>query len=411
MKSLLNLHNDDKRNVGGIRMKKKFWLGLTSALLLAACGNGGEGGDTASGGNGGGEEGNVVIGGNFELSGDASAYGTPMHQGVQLAVEQINENGGVLGGDVEYKFYDNTSVAQEAASVATRLATEDEVVAIIGPATTGDANAQTPAVTRAGVPAILPAATGDMVTMEDGETVLEYIFRVCFQDSFQGEVLANFAQNDLGATKAVILYDNSTDYAVGLTEAFKSVFTGEIVDEPTFVGGETDFNSVLTTIRNKDFDVLFIPGYYEEAGLIIKQAREMGIDQPILGPDGFANTTLLDLANPSNVNDVYYTGHFTPNSDDPLVQDFLAAYEEKFGTPADSFAALAYDAANLLFAAVEAAGSTDTDAVTEAIANTTDFEGITGTFSLDENHNPVKNTFVIELQNGEEVGHTVVEPQ
>lgn len=392
-------------------MKKKFWLGLTSALLLAACGNGGEGGDTASGGNGGGEEGNVVIGGNFELSGDASAYGTPMHQGVQLAVEQINENGGVLGGDVEYKFYDNTSVAQEAASVATRLATEDEVVAIIGPATTGDANAQTPAVTRAGVPAILPAATGDMVTMEDGETVLEYIFRVCFQDSFQGEVLANFAQNDLGATKAVILYDNSTDYAVGLTEAFKSVFTGEIVDEPTFVGGETDFNSVLTTIRNKDFDVLFIPGYYEEAGLIIKQAREMGIDQPILGPDGFANTTLLDLANPSNVNDVYYTGHFTPNSDDSLVQDFLAAYEEKFGTPADSFAALAYDAANLLFAAVEAAGSTDTDAVTEAIANTTDFEGITGTFSLDENHNPVKNTFVIELQNGEEVGHTVVEPQ
>lgn len=411
MKSLLNLHNDDKRNVGGIRMKKKFWLGLTSALLLAACGNGGEGGDTASGGNGGGGEGNVVIGGNFELSGDASAYGTPMHQGVQLAVEQMNENGGVLGGDVEYKFYDNTSVAQEAASVATRLATEDEVVAIIGPATTGDANAQTPAVTRAGVPAILPAATGDMVTMEDGETVLEYIFRVCFQDSFQGEVLANFAQNDLGATKAVILYDNSTDYAVGLTEAFKSVFTGEIVDEPTFVGGETDFNSVLTTIRNKDFDVLFIPGYYEEAGLIIKQAREMGIDQPILGPDGFANTTLLDLANPSNVNDVYYTGHFTPNSDDPLVQDFLAAYEEKFGTPADSFAALAYDAANLLFAAVEAAGSTDTDAVTEAIANTTDFEGITGTFSLDENHNPVKNTFVIELQNGEEVGHTVVEPQ
>ena len=387
-------------------MSRKFLLGLATTLLLAACGNGA---DTGSNNNGAAGEG-VTIGGNFELSGGASAYGTPMNQGVQLAVEQVNEAGGVLGEDVKYVFYDNTSVEQEAASIATRLATEDNVAAVIGPATSGDAQAQTPALTRAGVPAVLPAATGDMVTMEDDETAYEYIYRVSFQDSFQGQVLANFAQKDLGATKAAIVYDNSTDYGVGLVESFKEVFEGEIVTEETFVGGSTDFNAILTSIRGKDFDVLYIPGYYEEAGLIIKQAREMGIDQPILGPDGFANTTLLDLAGAENVNDVYYTGHFTPNSEDPMIQDFLAAYKEKFGVEADSFAALAYDAAKLVLQAIETAGSSDPEAVKDAIAETTGFEGITGTFSLDENHNPVKNTFVIELQNGVEVAHTIVEP-
>lgn len=385
-------------------MKKKYIFGIASAILLAACGNGGTG-------NGGAEGEGVVVGGNFELSGNASAYGTPMDQGVKLAVEQINEAGGVLDQDVSYKSYDNKSTPSEATSVATRLATEDNAVAVIGPATTGDANAQTPALTRAKVPAILPAATGDMVTMEDEETVLEYIFRVCFQDSFQGKVLAEFAQGDLQATKAVIIADNSTDYGVGLAEAFKEVFEGEIVAEENFTDGDTDFQAILTNIKNQDFDVIFIPGYYDEAGLLIKQAREMGITQPIMGPDGFANTTLVELAGADNVDNVYYTGHFTPNSDDPKVQDFLAAYEEAYGVEADSFSALAYDAANLLFQAIETAGSTDSEAVTEAIANTTDFEGITGTFSMDENHNPVKNTLVIELQDGEEVGNTVVSPE
>lgn len=386
-------------------MKKRYIFGVASALLLAACGNGGSG----SGGSGSAGDG-VVVGGNFELSGNASAYGTPMDQGVKLAVDQINEAGGVLGEQVSYKSYDNKSTPSEAASVATRLATEDNAIAIIGPATTGDANAQTPAVTRAQVPAILPAATGDMVTMEDEETVLEYIFRVCFQDSFQGKVLADFAQNDLQATKAVILADNSTDYGVGLADAFKEVFEGDIVEEENFTDGDTDFQAILTNIKDMDFDVIFIPGYYDEAGLLIKQAREMGITQPILGPDGFANSTLIELAGADNVDNVYYTGHFTPNSDDPKVQEFLAAYEEAYGKEADSFAALAYDAANLLFDAIEAAGSADRAAVTEAIANTKDFEGITGTFSLDENHNPVKNTLVIELQDGVEAGNTVVSP-
>ncbi len=326
-----------------------------------------------------------------------------------MAVAEQNAADGLLGKEIEYVSYDNKSEPSESTSVATRLATEDNVVAILGPATTGAANAQSPAVTRAKVPAILPAATGDGVTM-DGDSVLEYVFRVCFQDSFQGKALAEFAQTDLQATKAVILVDNSTDYAIGLADAFKETFTGDIVAEENFTAGDTDFKAILTNIANLDYDVIFLPGYYEEGGLIIKQAREMGIVQPILGPDGFANSTLVELAGADNVDNVFYASHFTPNSEDPKVQDFLAAFEAEYGKPADSFAALAYDAAQLVFDAIANADSTDPQAITDALAATEDFEGVTGTFSFDENHNPIKSAFVIELQDGVEVGNSIVEP-
>jgi branched-chain amino acid transport system substrate-binding protein len=349
------------------------------------------------------------LGGNFELSGGASAYGTLMDEGIKMAVAEQNAADGLLGKEIEYVSYDNKSEPSESTSVATRLATEDNVVAILGPATTGAANAQSPAVTRAKVPAILPAATGDGVTM-DGDSVLEYVFRVCFQDSFQGKALAEFAQTDLQATKAVILVDNSTDYAIGLADAFKETFTGEIVAEENFTAGDTDFKAILTNIAQMDYDVIFLPGYYEEGGLIIKQAREMGIAQPILGPDGFANSTLVELAGADNVDNVFYASHFTPNSEDPKVQEFLAAFEAEYGKPADSFAALAYDAAQLVFDAIATADSTDPQAITDALAATEDFEGVTGTFSFDENHNPIKSAFVIELQDGVEVGNSVVEP-
>jgi len=380
-------------------MKKKLLMGLASVFVLAACGNGAttEESDT------------IKLGGNFELSGGASAYGTLMDEGIKMAVAEQNAADGLLGKQIEYISYDNKSEPSESTSVATRLATEDNVVAILGPATTGAANAQSPAVTRAKVPAILPAATGDAVTM-DGDSVLEYVFRVCFQDSFQGKALAEFAQTDLQATKAVILVDNSTDYAIGLADAFKETFTGEIVAEENFTAGDTDFKAILTNIAQMDYDVIFLPGYYEEGGLIIKQAREMGIAQPILGPDGFANSTLVELAGADNVDNVFYASHFTPNSEDPKVQDFLAAFEAEYGKPADSFAALAYDAAQLVFDAIANADSTDPQAITDALAATEDFEGVTGTFSFDENHNPIKSAFVIELQDGVEVGNSIVEP-
>ncbi|MBS4749915.1 ABC transporter substrate-binding protein [Carnobacteriaceae bacterium zg-ZUI78] len=353
----------------------------------------------------------VKLGANFELSGAVAAYGTPMLDAMNLAVEETNASGGVLGKKIEVVKLDNKSDSTESASVATKLATEEQVVGIVGPATTGDANAQTPVITKAKTPVVLPAATGDNVTVDHSGKVLDYVYRVAYSDSFQGKALAQFANDTLNSKKVVLLKDSSSDYAKGLSESFQSAYTGEVVATESFASKETDFNAVLTKIKDTGLDTLVIAGYYEEAGLIIKQAREMGITATILGGDGFASSKLTELAGKENVNKVYYTNHFTTLSTDEKVQKFLKAYKEKYGKEADAFAALAYDAAGVLLKAIEKAGSTDRAKVTEALGQTKDYEGVTGKFSIDDKHNTVKSTYVIELENGQEKGYTVVEPK
>ncbi|MBA5729887.1 ABC transporter substrate-binding protein [Aerococcaceae bacterium INB8] len=345
----------------------------------------------------------VKIGGNFELTGDAAAYGTPMSEAAKLAVKEVNENGGVLGGKVEYVEYDNTSDLTEAASVAQRLASED-VVGIVGPATTGDSNAQIPVIQEAAVPAILPAATGNGMTLDDNGDVYEYLFRVAFEDAFQGRAAAKYVTETLGAQTAALFVDQSTDYATGLEQAFTEEFEalgGQVVTTESFQSGDTDFTASLTSLLSQEFDVLYVPGYYTEVGLLIKQARELGITQPIVGGDGLGNQTLVDLAGASNVNDVYYTAHYSPLSDDEDLQDFLTKFEEEYGKQADQFAVLSYDATMLLLDALERAGSADRQAVTDALAATETFKGLTGTFSIDEDHNPVKEVLMLQLTNGE----------
>lgn len=345
----------------------------------------------------------VKIGGNFELTGDAAAYGTPMSEAAKLAVKEVNENGGVLGGEVEYVEYDNTSDLTEAASVAQRLASED-VVGIVGPATTGDSNAQIPVIQEAAVPAILPAATGNGMTLDDNGDVFEYLFRVAFEDAFQGRAAATYVTETLGAQTAALFVDQSTDYATGLEQAFTEEFEalgGQVVTTESFQSGDTDFTASLTSLLSQEFDVLYVPGYYTEVGLLIKQARELGITQPIVGGDGLGNQTLVDLAGASNVNDVYYTAHYSPLSEDEDLQAFLTKFEEEYGKQADQFAVLSYDATMLLLDAVERAGSADRQAVTDALAATETFDGLTGTFSIDEDHNPVKEVLMLQLTNGE----------
>ena len=346
----------------------------------------------------------VKIGANYELSGGAASYGQAMANGLELAIEQVNANGGVLDGqELEAIIFDSQSDLTESASVATRLVGED-IVGIVGPATTGQANAQTPIITEAGIPVILPAATGDGITLDDSGSVLEYLFRVCFEDSYQGAAAAAYASENLGAQTAAILTDQALDYSQGLTDSFITQFEangGTIVSQESYSSGDTDFSAVLTSLLVEEYDVLYVPGYYTEGGLIIQQARQMGIAQPILAGDGFASPTLIELAGAENVNDVYFTNHFSSESEEAVVVDFMAAYEEKFGVEPDAFAALGYDAAMLLIDSVDRAGSTDPEAVKDAIASTTEFAGVTGTFAIDENHNPVKPATMITLQNGE----------
>lgn len=346
----------------------------------------------------------VKIGANYELSGEAASYGSQMLEGLQLAVEEVNANGGVLDGqEIEIVSYDNQSDVTESASVAQRLVS-DGVVGVVGPATTGNTQAQLPIFTEAKIPMVSPSATDDNITFDTAGDVLEYFFRVCFNNSYQGSAGAAFAAENLSATKALVFVDQSSDYSRGLADNFNAEFEsrgGTVVKEDSFTAGDTDFSAILTTAMAEEFDVIYIPAYYTEAGLIIKQAREMGIEQPIIGPDGFSSDVLIELAGAENANDVYFTDHFSNASEEESVQNFLTAFEEKFGKEGGTWNALGYDAAMLIIDAIERSGSTDPQAITDAIAATTEFSGVTGTFAIDENHNPVKPAVMIELQNGE----------
>lgn len=391
-------------------MKKIAGMLFASAMLLSACGAPGGG----SAGND--KEDNkkdsdtIKIGLNLELSGAVAAYGNQEKDGAELAVEEINEAGGIDGKKIELVTKDNKSDTAEAAAVAANLTTKENVVAIIGPATSGASKAQIPNATKAKVPVITPSGTDDAITVVN-DSVQEFIFRACFQDSFQGVILANYAMNNLDAKKAVVIGDVSSDYAKGLSKSFKDTFTGDVVADEKFNQKDKDFKAILTKIKDKDFDFIYLPGYYEEAGLIIKQAREMGIDQPILGADGFSDEKLGDIAGQNNMNDIYYTAHFSekaPSSD--KVKDFIEAFKNKYDKAPSSFNALAYDSVYMLADSIEKAGEADSAKITEELASLKDFEGVTGKMSMDKNHNPEKAAVVIGLQDGEESSADVVNP-
>lgn len=387
---------------------KKRLLGLLAgaSLLVAACGNGESQGDAAN------EDGTVKLGTVFAITGAVSAYGTPQENAITMAVEEINADGGVLDGkEIELVNYDYTSVDTEAAQLATRLATQDNVDAILGSDTSGSSKTALQSSTQHGVPTLSPSASADGYTVASDGNVEEWGWRVAFPDSYQGGALAQFAEQELDAKKVAILMDNSSDYSIGLVEFFEETFTGEVVVKENFTAGQTDFNATLTSLNKRDFDVLLVTGYYEEGGPIVRQAREMGLDQPILAPDGFGNQALVDLAGPENLNDVYYTTQFTALNDNELINEFVQNYTDKFGSEPDMFAAMAYDAAYVMRDAIERAGSENRQAINDALAETENFEGVTGTFSYDEMHNPSKSVTILELQNGEEVNTYIVDPE
>ncbi len=388
-------------------MKKKFAFLFTGLVLLSACSAAPKSGGATEGSAGGNkQEGDTIkIGMNMELSGAVAAYGSAEKEGIELAVEQINADGGIDGKKIDLISKDNKSDNNEAGTVATNLTTNSKVVALIGPATSGAVKSALPNATKAEVPLITPSGT------KQGDNVQEYAFRSCFQDSFQGKILAKYAHENLKADKAIILGDNSSDYGIGLTKAFKDEYKGQIVAEENFTEGDKDFQAVLTKIKDKDFNVLYIPGYYTEAGLIIKQAREMGIDTPIVGADGFGDAKLVETAGAGNVSNVFYTGHFStkaPATD--KVEPFIKAFKEKFDKEPSSFNALAYDAVYMVKQAIEDEGSADSSAIKNGLANLKDFKGVTGEMTIDKEHNPEKSAVVLGLTDGKETSAETVNP-
>lgn len=392
-------------------MKKRIFLSLLAIVLvmslLVGCGNGGENNNNDSDG--------IKVGINYELSGGVASYGQASVDGILMAIDEVNANGGIDGKQLIPVKIDNKSESAEATSVATKLMTQEGVVLSMGPATSGNFMATIPVAQQNKIPVLSSSSTADVgVTTDAKGSVYDYAFRLCFNDSFQGVTMANFAGNNLAAKKAVIIKDTSSDYGKGLAENFTATFEGlggEIVAEEGYVKGDKDFNAVLTSIKGKDFDVIFIPGYYEEAGLIIKQARDLGIDAPVVGADGFDSPVLLELAGAEALNDVYFSNHYSSLDEDPLVQDFIAKYKEKYNVEPNAFNALGYDLGKWAADAIKRAGSQDPTAIAEALAKTEGFAGVTGTFDMDANHNPVKSIVVIGLENGAQATSIKVDPK
>jgi len=374
-------------------VKKLINLALIAAFgasLLTGCGN------TAKNAN------EIKIGVNYELSGAVATYGQSSVEGIELAVNEINEAGGIDGKKIVLVKYDNKSEPAEATTLATKLMTQNGVVAVLGPATSGSFKATIPVAMKNKIPVASGSATADDVTV-DNSGVKDYAFRICFNDSYQGVTMANFASKNLSAKKAVVIMDKSSDYGKGLAENFTKTFTaagGTVVSQESYVSGDTDFNAILTKIKGLQFDVIFIPGYYNEAGLIIKQARALGIKAPVLGADGFDSPTLLQLAGAEALNNVYYSNHYSSLDKDPTVTKFINDFKTKYNKEPDAFNALGYDLAKFVVDGVRRSSSINGDAVKQALASTTNFVGVTGSFSVDANHNPVKSIVVIGLKDG-----------
>ena len=377
-------------------MKKKFALtlvSLASVALLAACGEVSTTGnsDSASGT----EIGKTLkIGFNFEETGDVASYGTAEQKGAKLAVDEINKAGGVDGKQIEVTDKDNKSELSEASTVSTNLVTQAKVNAIIGPATSGGTGAAITNAAKASVPLITPSGTQDDLTKGQ-----DYLFRATFIDSFQGKILSKYVTDNLKAKKVVLYYDNSSDYAKGIAKAFQEEYKGEIVATETFASKDTDFQAALTKFKGKDFDALVVPGYYTEAGKIVNQARGMGIDKPIVGGDGFNSEEFISQATPAAATNVYYVSGYSTSGDmTAKAKKFLEAYKAKYNEEPSMFSALAYDSVYMVAEASK--GAKNSVDIKENLAKLKDFEGVTGSITMDKNHNPVKSALMIGLKDG-----------
>jgi len=355
----------------------------------------------------------IKIGANLELSGDVASYGKSALNGFELALEEINKTGVLGGKKLKLVTGDNKSDNAESLNIATKLVAQDKVVAILGPLTTGNTLAAVPAVTQAKVPLMTIGGTNPKVTVDESGKTRDYIFRVCFIDPFQGVVGAKFAATSLNAKKAAIYFDNGTDYSKELARIFEENFVklgGQIVAKESYVKTDTDFKATLTKIKKQNPDLLYIPGYYENVGLIVKQARELGINIPMLGGDGWDSPKLAEIAGAQNLNNTYFTNHYSSQDTDPAVVAFNAAYKAKYNAEPDGFAALGYDAMKLLADAINRAGAADPEKIKDALAATKDFKAVTGTLTMDAQHNPVKAAVIIEMKDGKQTFREKVQP-
>ncbi|MDR3588246.1 MAG: ABC transporter substrate-binding protein [Negativicutes bacterium] len=368
-------------------------------MLVSGCGN--------SGSN------EIKIGALFELTGGQSAFGTSSLNGVSLALKEINAKGGLLGKKLVLVNGDNKSEPSEAANAITKLITQDKVVAVVGSTTSSNTIAASAVAMSNKVPLISPVATNPRVTVDDGGKVKDYVFRACFIDPFQGTVGANYASKSLKAKTAAIYVDNSSDYSKGLAKFFREAFTkagGEIVAEEAYLQKDQDFKATLTKIKSTNPDVIYVPGYYEEVGKIIKQARELGVTVAFLGGDGWDSPKLPEIAGADVLNNTYFTSHYSPEDKNPIVATFVDKYKKDYGIVPDAYAALGYDTMMLLADAITRAGSTDADKIKDALVAAKGFKAVTGDITINKTHDADKSAVILEFKEGKQVYKDTVSP-
>ncbi len=349
-----------------------------------------------------------------EMTGGNATIGTAAANGAKLAIKEINANGGLLGKQIKAVVADNKSEPSESANAMTKLLTQDKVVAVTGTFSSSNAIAAASVAEANKSPYLVAGATNPKVTVDEKtKNVKKYIYRVCFIDPFQGTVAANFAAKDLKVKKAAMLVDNSSDYSKGLAEFFEAALKkegGEIVANEAYLQKDTDFKATLTKIKSKGAEVLYVPGYYEEVGKIVKQAREMGITIPIIGADGWDSPKLVEIATATALNNTFFTNHYSVEDTSPKAKAFVEAYTKEYGQKPEALAVLGYDAVYVLADAIKRANSTDSAKIIEALAATKDFPAISGVTTINKTHDADKNAVVIEMKDGKQVFKTSIKP-
>jgi branched-chain amino acid transport system substrate-binding protein len=349
----------------------------------------------------------LLIGEVGSLTGAEATFGISTRNGVDLALKQENAAGGVKGKQMTVRVYDDQGKPEEAANAATRLISQDRVLLIIGEVASTNSLAMAPKAQEGKVPMITPSSTNPRVT-EMGD----YIFRVCFIDPFQGFVMAKFATENLKAKTGAILKDQKSDYSLGLADVFNQKFTefgGKILTVEAYSKGDSDFRSQLTSIKRLKPEVLYIPGYYTDVGLIARQARELGIKTTMLGGDGWDSAKLFELGG-SAVDGSYFSNHYSQQDPNPRVQKFIQEYKAEFGEVPDSLAALGYDAAKVAINALRQAKELNGPSIRDAVAQTKDFPGVAGAITIDEKRNAVKPAVVLKVKGGKTEFVTSIAP-
>jgi branched-chain amino acid transport system substrate-binding protein len=354
-----------------------------------ATGGGGTAGDSGSG--------DILVGEYGSMTGLVSAFGKSTDEGIQLAVDEINKAGGINNRKIKIVGPEDTESAAAKGQVAVKRLVEKNVVAVLGEVSSGISLAGGPVCQNAQVPMISPSSTNPQVTK-----IGDYIFRVCFTDLSQSAVIAKFAKDSLHANSAAIFYASDVPYSVGIKDEFTKNFTargGKVIAETSYVQSDKDFKAPLTKLKASSPDVILVPGYYSDAGSICKQARDLGITVPILGGDGWDNAEFHTYAG-NAITNCFFSDHASMDDPNPVIQTFVKAYTAKYGKAPDSLAALGYDSMNVLAAAIKKSKSLKGPDLRDAIAQTKDFGGVTGSITINANRDADKGAVIMEVANG-----------